>query len=161
MQIIIHGKSQIRLTAAKVNNMHRMILGQEWPNVLNKLQKTVDLTELIVPRRYHFSFFGLHSQIHQKGNRTSFFQNIAFLSVVGQRNLNVIFRNAALLFAHRHFSFFAYQHRRLKRGCLNLQLFKAARKIGFQNRCRLLRRVIFMKYLRPAICGDLKQKPVL
>ena len=75
-QIIIHGKRQIRLPAAKIHNRIRPLPRELRKNILNKLQKPVDLPELIILPLHHPAVPRHNSQIHQKRNRLAFPQNI-------------------------------------------------------------------------------------
>ena len=69
--------------------------GQCRKNILNKLQETVDLFELVISRTMDLSFFIHNSQIHQEWNRSSFLQYILFHTIVCQ-NLNRLFSPDAL-----------------------------------------------------------------
>ena len=72
MQIIIHGKCQIRFSTSKIQNRDLSVLLKFWKNILNKFQKPVDLPEFIKSGMYNFSILCHHTQILEKWNRNSF-----------------------------------------------------------------------------------------
>ena len=84
VKVMIHGKGQIRLSTAKINDGCLPPRIQIRQNVFDKLQKTVDLTELIIPGSDDLPFFGHDTQIHQKFYRFSFLQHKAFFPVMSQ-----------------------------------------------------------------------------
>lgn len=63
MQIIVNCKCQIGFTASKIQNRYFPVLRELRKNILDKLQETVDLAELIKLCPHDFPFFCHNSQI--------------------------------------------------------------------------------------------------
>ena len=84
MQIIIHGERQIRLAAAKINDHIFPVLIQLRQDILNKFQKTVDLSKFVVTAFYYLSIRGLHAKIYQERDRMPLRNHVTFLAVMLQ-----------------------------------------------------------------------------
>ena len=92
MQIIIDGKGQVGLAAAKIQdgNLPVRLLFLDLPapffkgrkNILDKLQKTVDLPELIISFPYDFPFLCHYAQVNQERNRYTLRQYIALSPIM-------------------------------------------------------------------------------
>lgn len=63
MQIIVNCKCQIGFAASKIQNRYFPVLRELWKNILDKLQETVDLAELIKLCPNDFPLFCHNSQI--------------------------------------------------------------------------------------------------
>ena len=80
-KIIIHDKSQVRLSASEINDVY--FLTFIFPDrIIDHLDKTVDLAELIIHGLYYFSLSGKNTHIHQRRDHLSLIQNIIFLPVM-------------------------------------------------------------------------------
>ena len=84
MQIVIHGKGQVGLSASKIDDDIFPGLIQLWQDILDKLQEPVDLAEFIITAFYDPSVLRLHAKIDQKRYRMSLRDHIPFLAVVLQ-----------------------------------------------------------------------------
>ena len=110
MQIIIQGKGQIGLSAAKVNDMHGSLLLQCRQNILYKFKVAVNLFKFIIPGMYNFPLGSLNSQINEKRNRNSFLQNIVLLTVVLHDRFQCFFSGFRWLELEGCPSLFTYKH---------------------------------------------------
>lgn len=99
---------------SKIQDRDLPLPGQCRKNILNKLQETVDLFELVISRTMDLSFFIHNSQIHQEWNRSSFLQYI---------NLNRLFR-LMLFHFDSYFTLFADKNTAIFASSLHLQLGK-------------------------------------
>ena len=81
-QIIIHGKSKIRLTAAKIQNRDLPLSGKCRKDILDKFQKTVDLFKFVIRVLVDFALRIHYAEIHQKWDWYSFFEDILLYPVV-------------------------------------------------------------------------------
>ena len=123
-QIIIHGKGQIGLAAAKIQDRKLPILWQRGNDIFDKFQEPVNLAELVVAGVHHAPLRRHDAQIHQKGNRPPLLQKIRLLSIMLQICLlytaGAGFAGPGLRLSgrggfgfsfllHRHMSLFAYQ----------------------------------------------------
>ena len=81
-QVIIHGKSKIRLTAAKIQDRDLPLPGKCRKDILDKFQKTVDLFKFVIRVLVDFALCVHYAKIHQKRDRYSFFENILLYPVV-------------------------------------------------------------------------------
>ena len=63
MQIVIHGKGQVGLSASKIDDDIFPGLIQLWQDILDKLQEPVDLAEFVVTAFYDLSILRLHTKI--------------------------------------------------------------------------------------------------
>ena len=123
-QIIIHGKCQIRFATSEIQDRDLPFSGQRRKNVLDKLQKTVDLLKFVIRSIVDFPFAVHHSEIHKKRNRRSFFQNVLFHPVV---RLNPDrFQRRMLFDLDRLLTFFADQNGTVRTSSLYLKLRKTA-----------------------------------
>ena len=153
MQIIIHGKCQIRFPASKIKYRQLPPFIQPGQNIFDKLQKTVDLSELVSFRPDDLPIPCHHTQILQKRNRDSLLKNMVFSAVMSQIRLFC----SLLLFLslYCHFSFFAHKHRNVFVYRLSLHLTEF-----FHIQGNLLPRLagsqVFMKCLGP--CKGFKLK---
>ena len=118
MQIIIHGKCKIRLSAPEVKDRKFPVPVKLRQDILDKLKEPVDLPELVRPRPDDLPVLRHHPEIPEKGHVLSFFENVSLLPVVGQvRRLRLL---SALLPLDRGLPFFADQHRILR---ITVQIF--------------------------------------
>ena len=85
MQIIIHRKRKIRLSTSKIKDCHFPVFGKFGKDILNKLQKTIDLSEFIITTVYNLPLRSHNSQVDQKFYRFSLFQNVPLLPIMRQR----------------------------------------------------------------------------
>ena len=90
MQIVIHGKCEIGFAAPEVNNIHFSVFREPWQDVLNKLQKAVELLKFIITGMFHLTRLIHDSQIYQIGHRHPFLQQIFLLPVVGQHRDKIL-----------------------------------------------------------------------
>ena len=120
MQIIIHGKCKIRLSAPEVKDRKFPVPVKLRQDILDKLKEPVDLPELVRPRPDDLPVLRHHSEITEKRYEFPFFENVSLLPVVGQvRRLRLL---SALLPLDRGLPFFADQHRILRIRRLDLHL---------------------------------------
>ena len=108
MQIVIHCKGQIRLSASKIDHRDLPVPAQHRADILDKFQKTVDLAEFIILCLYDLPFHRHHAKLYKKRHRLTFRKQILFRAVVTHVCLR--HRYAPVLRLHSHFSFFADQH---------------------------------------------------
>ena len=85
MQIIIHRKRKIRLSTSKIQDCHFPVSGKFGKDILNKLQKTIDLSEFVITTVYNLPLRSHNSQVDQKFYRFSLFQNVPLLPIMRQR----------------------------------------------------------------------------
>jgi len=140
-QIVIHGKCKIGLSASKIKNGHFPLLIQSWKNVLNKFQKSIDLSELIVFLGNNPAFLIHNTKINKKGDWNIFLKYVLLYTIVGQylralaeglvlsesQTFSIFGMTSGL---YGHLSFFAYQNSSIQRHPTCLKL----RKIMLQPR---------------------------
>ena len=121
MQIIIHGKCQIRLATSKIKNCNFPVFWKLRQHIFYKFKKTVDLPELVKLRMHDLPIGSHNTQITQKRHHGSFFQNIVFLPVVRKIYLFPV----SLLHSSfdGHFSFLTDKNRIIVSSRLHLHLF--------------------------------------
>ena len=109
MQIIIHGKCEIRFSASEIEDRKLSLLIELRKDIFDKFQEPVDLAEFVRLRPDDLPVLCHHPQISEERHRDPFFQDIMFLTVVGQiRRLRLL---PALLFLNGGLSFLADEHR--------------------------------------------------
>ena len=122
LQIIVHRKGQIGLSASEIQNREFSVLWELWKNVLDKLQEAINLAELVVARLHNLSFLCHHTQVHKKRHWLSLFQHIALFAVVRKERIGCCrgCRNADCrpFHFHCHLSLFTDQNQNtsLRRG---------------------------------------------
>ena len=82
MQIIIHGKRQVGLPAAKIQDRKLPVLIKDRKDILDKLKETIDLAEFVESCMDDPSFRRHNSQVLKKWHRHVLFQNVLLLSVM-------------------------------------------------------------------------------
>ena len=90
MQIVIHCKCKVGFTAPKINDIHLSVFWKPGENILNKLQKAVELLKFIITGILDPARFIHNSQIYQIGHRHTFLQQIFLLPVVGQHGNKIL-----------------------------------------------------------------------
>ena len=82
MQIIIHGKCQVGLPAAKIQDRKFTPPIKGRKDILDKLKETIDLSELVESCMDDPAFRRHHSQILKKWYWHALFQNVLLLPVM-------------------------------------------------------------------------------
>ena len=114
MQIIIHGKCEIRFTTAKIQDCKFSSLIKLRQYILDKFQEPVDLPEFVEFRMHDLSILCHNTKILKKWYRDSLFQYILLLAVVAHINL--------LLFAFFHLAFYCYFSLFAYKNCISCSL---------------------------------------
>ena len=120
MQIIIHGKCEIRFTTAKIQDCKFSSLIKLRQYILDKFQEPVDLPEFVEFRMHDLSILCHNTKILKKWYRDSLFQHILFLTVMA--HINLLFPALFYLTFYSHFSFFTYKYCCLASGTGDLSL---------------------------------------
>ena len=162
MEIVVHGKSQVRFPASEVKDGQlpaflRPVL-QARQDVLDKFQKAVDLAELVEFRVDHLSLPGHDSQIHQERHRRPLPEDVSLLSVVGQ--VRLFCRLLPGLLFHGDLSLFADQRRDRGLSRLHLELLHLFH-IHKERFAGLMGRQVPMERLVPLKLLQLKEKCAL
>ena len=84
LQIIIHGKGQIGLSAAEIQDHRLPGTVQPRQDILNEFQEPVDLAEFVIPGIYDLAILCHNAQIHQERDGFPFLQNVILFPVMGQ-----------------------------------------------------------------------------
>ena len=120
MQIIIHGKREIRFPASEINDGQLSPAVEPRQDIFYEFEEAVDLPELIGLRPDDLTVCSHHTQILQKRDRDPFLQNILLFSVVGK----IRFFRRCLPFSSldRNFPLPAHKHCTVLMHCLDLHL---------------------------------------
>ena len=81
-EIIIHSKSKIGFSAAKIQDRDLSVLRKLRKDIPDKLQKAIDLSELVISGSNDLSILCHNSQIHQKRSCRSLSENVLFHPVM-------------------------------------------------------------------------------
>ena len=95
-EIIIHSKSKIGFSAAKIQDRDLSVFRKLRKDIPDKLQKAIDLSELVISGSNDLSILCHNSQIHQKRSCRSLSENVLFHPVMRSDLYLLILRRPVL-----------------------------------------------------------------
>ncbi len=159
VQIIVHAEGQIGLPAAEIHDADGAVCGKLLQHILDELQITVDLPELIIFRPHHLPLGRLHSQAHQEVHRLPLGQDVALGAVVGHVRKVWGFRVPALFGLDGHCPLSADQDAGFQVGAAYLRLPEQPLHISCQAFLQLLPLQVPVEHLRAAVQCLLEAHP--
>ena len=120
MQIIIHGKCQVRLPASEIQDGKLPVTLKLRQDILDKFQETIYLSKFVEFGADDLPLFRHDPQILKKRNRHSFFKDISLLPVMAHIHLlSLILLSLSL---YRRSALLTHQHRKYRFCRLHLHL---------------------------------------